>query len=110
MEAKPLRHGNLPFQVVADDPGLGHRGSEHGEGVMVRLLLGLAEAHPALDLPVHEMAGEVEAVDLCALTLGPAVRDQREATAPTTPAAPRFTGGREQTNGKPTWSEKRAYV
>src|SRR3546814_20765340 len=75
---------------------LGHRGSEHGEGVMVRLLLGLAEAHLALDLHVHEMAGEVEADDLPALLPGRAVRDQPEPPAAPRPGGPRFHGVREQ--------------
>src|SRR5690606_41010771 len=79
--AEPLWGRDLPFEVVADHPGVLGMDAERLHGVAVGALLRLAEAGLALDLHVVEAAGEVEASDLGALCVGRAIGHQGQAQA-----------------------------
>src|SRR5580700_113954 len=78
IDAEPLRRDHLPFEIVANHPGVVRRDPKRGERVTIGLLLRLAEAVLALDLDVVEAVLQCETHDLLALRLGGAVGDERE--------------------------------
>ena len=69
---------DLPFEIVADHPGVGRLDGQAFQGVRVNRRLGLALAELALDLDMVEAVLELEPCDLGALGEGGTVGDERE--------------------------------
>src|SRR6202030_102158 len=81
IDAEALRRDDLPFEIVADHPGLVRRDAERSERMAIGLLLRLAEAVLALDLDVVEAVLQGKALDLGALRRSRAIGDERELDA-----------------------------
>src|SRR4051812_41560126 len=81
IDAEALRRLDLPFQIVADHPGIVRPDTERLHGVEIGALFRLAKAVLALDMDVVEAVNELEALDLGALGVGGAVGDERELDA-----------------------------
>ena len=60
--AETLRRLDLPFQIVADHPGLGRGDAERFHGVQIGALFRLAEAVLTLDIaePAHPLVAQIE--------------------------------------------------
>src|SRR5258708_39804963 len=78
VDAEALRHLDLPFQVVADHPGVTGLDAERSHGVVIGSLVGLAKTVLALDLDVIESLRQREALDLAPLRCARAISDERK--------------------------------
>src|SRR5579872_3020763 len=95
MDAEALRTGDLPFEIVADHPGLVRADAEHLHRMGIGPLLGLTETVLAFYLNMIEAMLKRESHHLRALWPGRAVGDERELDAELLQAVERLMSVRE---------------